>query len=80
MIAPPPVIVFHLANLAVGIIAVVGGVIMAVANYFWLHSDTQLTTKQMWEHITGLVFFFLLGNIVFGLAAWCVLKAAGVQL
>jgi hypothetical protein len=73
-------VTFHLANLAVGVVAMVSGVACAIANYFWLHADTGLSRRQMWEHIGGLLFFFILGNIGGGTALYIVLRLWGVQL
>lgn len=72
--------VFHLPNLAVGVGAMFSGVGLAIANYFWLHSDTGLSRRQMWEHIFGLLFFFILGNILGGTALYVAMRLVGVRL
>lgn len=80
MFAAQHEVVFHLPNLIVGLVAVLGGVVMAIANYFWLHADTEMTRKQMWEHIWGLLCFYIVGMLIFGLLAWLLCMALGVPL
>ena len=43
------------------VVGVVCGVITTIINYFWIHSDVGMTRGQMWDHVLGLLAFFLLG-------------------
>lgn len=58
-----------LPGIIVGILAVIGGVVTAIAAYFWIHGDTSMTVAEKWEHIWALLFFFFLGNWFWGLLA-----------
>jgi hypothetical protein len=70
--------IFHLEHLLVVVAGVVGGVVTAIANYFWIHSDTNMTREQMWAHIWGIFAFFVMGCCLFGVGTYLVLRFSGV--
>lgn len=70
-------LVFGLPHLVIAVFALMSGVCTAIAAYFWLHNDTNLTRTQMWEHIWGLLTFFVGGFLTGGLLATIFLLLLG---
>ena len=72
--------VFHLPHLAIVVIAVLCGVMVAVKSYFWLHGDLQMTRTQQWERIWGLISFFVLGICIGGFVSFLFFRMVGLLL
>lgn len=64
------------------VMAIIGAVATAIWSYFALHADlrnrdgTTPTVREMWQHIFGLLAYFVLGFVVFGGGTLAALRIA----